>query len=112
MDEHSISSYVWLPQQLDMPICGPETAEGKMYTRAEWIVRGAADISRYDVDHRRHHADDEDHPPLRVVRRARWRCTAAAPATCRCSARWASPASTTSAGCSIRIVDYEQPRPG
>lgn len=37
MDEHSISSYVWLTQQLDLPICGPETAEGKMFTRAEWI---------------------------------------------------------------------------
>jgi L-alanine-DL-glutamate epimerase-like enolase superfamily enzyme len=46
MNEHSTSSYVWLTQQLDLPICGPETAEGQMYTRAEWILRGAADISR------------------------------------------------------------------
>jgi len=51
MNEHSISSYVWLTQQLDIPVVGPETAEGKMYTRAEWIVRGASDISRYDVAH-------------------------------------------------------------
>ena len=49
MDEHSISSYVWLTEQLDIPIVGPETAEGKMYTRAEWIVRGASDISRGGV---------------------------------------------------------------
>jgi len=49
MDEHSISSYVWLTDQLTLPICGPETAEGKMYTRAEWIVRGAADMSRAGV---------------------------------------------------------------
>jgi len=49
MDEHSISSYVWLAQQLRMPVVGPETAEGKMYTRAEWIVRGAADIGRAGV---------------------------------------------------------------
>ena len=49
MDEHSISSYVWLTNQLDLPIVGPETAEGKMYTRAEWIVRGASDISRAGV---------------------------------------------------------------
>jgi L-alanine-DL-glutamate epimerase-like enolase superfamily enzyme len=49
MDEHSISSYVWLAEQLDIPIVGPETAEGKMYTRAEWIVRGASDISRGGV---------------------------------------------------------------
>ena len=49
MDEHSISSYVWLTEQLALPMVGPETAEGKMYTRAEWIVRGASDISRGGV---------------------------------------------------------------
>jgi L-alanine-DL-glutamate epimerase-like enolase superfamily enzyme len=49
MDEHSTSAYVWLAQQLSLPICGPETAEGKMHTRAEWIVRGASDISRGGV---------------------------------------------------------------
>ena len=49
MDEHSISSYVWLTEQLSLPIVGPETAEGKMHTRAEWIVRGASDISRGGV---------------------------------------------------------------
>jgi L-alanine-DL-glutamate epimerase-like enolase superfamily enzyme len=49
MDEHSISSYVWLAQQLDIPLLGPETAEGKMFTRAEWIVRGACDVCRAGV---------------------------------------------------------------
>ena len=49
MAEHSTSSYVWLAQQLTIPVVGPETAEGKMYTRAEWIVRGASDISRGGV---------------------------------------------------------------
>ena len=49
MDEQSVSSYVWLSDQLDIPVVGPETAEGKMFTRAEWIVRGAADISRGGV---------------------------------------------------------------
>jgi L-alanine-DL-glutamate epimerase-like enolase superfamily enzyme len=49
MDEHSIASYVWLTEQLALPMVGPETAEGKMYTRAEWIVRGASDISRGGV---------------------------------------------------------------
>jgi len=49
MGEHSISSYVWLTQQLAIPVVGPETAEGKMYTRAEWIVREASDISRGGV---------------------------------------------------------------
>jgi L-alanine-DL-glutamate epimerase-like enolase superfamily enzyme len=51
MDEHNMSSYVWLSSKLDLPICGPETAEGQMYTRAEWIMAGAADMSRYDVYH-------------------------------------------------------------
>ncbi|MBI3969738.1 MAG: enolase [Chloroflexi bacterium] len=49
MAEHSTSSYVWLTQQLAIPVVGPETAEGKMFTRAEWIVRGASDISRAGV---------------------------------------------------------------
>jgi L-alanine-DL-glutamate epimerase-like enolase superfamily enzyme len=49
MNEHSTSSYVWLKERLSIPIVGPETAEGQMYTRAEWIVRGASDISRVGV---------------------------------------------------------------
>lgn len=49
MGEHSISSYVWLTEQLAIPMVGPETAEGKMYTRAEWIIRGASDVSRGGV---------------------------------------------------------------
>ena len=49
MDEHSIASYVWLTDQLDLTIVGPETAEGKLQTRAEWIVRHAADVSRGGV---------------------------------------------------------------
>ena len=51
MDEHSISSYVWLTEQLSIPVVGPETAEGGIYTRAEWIRQKASDISRYDVNH-------------------------------------------------------------
>lgn len=46
MDEHSISSYVWLANQLRIPVLGPETAEGGLYTRAEWAIRGASDILR------------------------------------------------------------------
>lgn len=49
MDEHSMSSYEWLTNNVDVPIVGPETAEGQMYTRAEWIKRGIADISRVGV---------------------------------------------------------------
>lgn len=49
MSEHSMSSYVWLSEQLDIPVVGPETAGGMLYNRAEWIVHKASDISRYDV---------------------------------------------------------------
>lgn len=49
MDEHSTSSYAWLAEQLAIPVIGPEVAEGKMQTRAEWIVRGACDITRGGV---------------------------------------------------------------
>ncbi|QTQ16209.1 enolase C-terminal domain-like protein [Treponema parvum] len=46
MDEHSMSSYKWLTKEVDLPICGPETAEGKNRSRAEWIISGASDIGR------------------------------------------------------------------
>ena len=49
MDEHSMSSYIWLCQQTSLPICGPETCEGKMHIRAEWIKHNACDISRAGV---------------------------------------------------------------
>jgi len=49
MDESSMSSYIWLCEQLDIPVVGPETAGGLFYNRAEWIVHHGSDISRYDV---------------------------------------------------------------
>ena len=49
MDEHSISSYEWIAKNLDIPVIGPETAEGKFHTRAEWIKRDIVDISRGGV---------------------------------------------------------------
>ena len=49
MDEHSMSSYVWLCDQTSLPICGPETVEGKMFSRAEWIKAGACDLLRAGV---------------------------------------------------------------
>jgi L-alanine-DL-glutamate epimerase-like enolase superfamily enzyme len=49
MDEHSMSSFVWLCEQTSLAICGPETAEGKMYARAEWIKAGACDMVRGGV---------------------------------------------------------------
>jgi L-alanine-DL-glutamate epimerase-like enolase superfamily enzyme len=49
MEEASIQSYKWLADQLDIPVIGPETAWGKGYARAEWIVAGACDIVRAGV---------------------------------------------------------------
>lgn len=49
MDEHSMSSYIWLTANTSLAICGPETCEGKMYIRAEWIKNNACDISRCGV---------------------------------------------------------------
>jgi L-alanine-DL-glutamate epimerase-like enolase superfamily enzyme len=51
MDEHATSSYAWLCQHLDLPICGPESIGGGPVTRAEWILRGAADILRTGLEH-------------------------------------------------------------
>jgi L-alanine-DL-glutamate epimerase-like enolase superfamily enzyme len=49
MNEYSMSAYEWLTRELDIPVIGPETAEGRMQTRAEWIKRDIADISRVGV---------------------------------------------------------------
>lgn len=49
MTEASMSSYIWLTEQLDITVVGPETAGGMFYTRAEWIVNHASDVSRYNV---------------------------------------------------------------
>jgi L-alanine-DL-glutamate epimerase-like enolase superfamily enzyme len=50
MEEASISSYRWLADQLDIPVIGPETAYGRVHTRAEWIIQGACDIVRVGVN--------------------------------------------------------------
>jgi L-alanine-DL-glutamate epimerase-like enolase superfamily enzyme len=49
MPEYRVESYVRLADALDIPICSPEIAEGGIYTRADWILRNASDISRIDV---------------------------------------------------------------
>jgi len=49
MPEHRVESYVRLSRELTIPICSPEILEGGLYTRAEWILRRASDISRIDV---------------------------------------------------------------
>ncbi len=49
MPEHSTASYVWLAEQTSLHIVGPETAEGKHFTRAEWMARNACDMTRAGV---------------------------------------------------------------
>ena len=83
MDEHSMSSYVWLCEQLDAPHLRAGDRRGQDDTRAEWIVRGASrHRPRRRVRRRRDHAADEDRPPGRGVSACTWRSTAAASATC------------------------------
>ena len=49
MPEHRVEQYVRLADELSIPICAPEIAEGGIFTRADWILRRASDISRIDV---------------------------------------------------------------
>ena len=49
MPEHKVESFVRLAEELTIPICSPEIAEGMVFTRADWISRRASDITRIDV---------------------------------------------------------------
>jgi len=49
MPEYRVASYEKLCRELDIPILSPEIAAGSLYTRADWILRGASDMSRIDV---------------------------------------------------------------
>lgn len=49
MNEQSMASYVWLSQQLDIPVLGPESLGGKHHSRADWVKAGACDILRAGV---------------------------------------------------------------
>ena len=49
MPEYRVSAYKKLCQELSIPILSPEIAAGSLYTRADWILRGASDMSRIDV---------------------------------------------------------------
>lgn len=49
MPEYRVENYVKLADELTIPICSPEIAEGGIYTRADWLLRSASDISRIDV---------------------------------------------------------------
>jgi L-alanine-DL-glutamate epimerase-like enolase superfamily enzyme len=49
MPEHRVHAYEKLCRDLDLPVLSPEIAEGSLYTRADWILRDASDMSRIDV---------------------------------------------------------------
>jgi L-alanine-DL-glutamate epimerase-like enolase superfamily enzyme len=49
MPEYRVEPYVRLARELAIPILAPEVAAGSYFTRAEWILRGASDMSRIDV---------------------------------------------------------------
>ncbi|MFP6722696.1 MAG: enolase C-terminal domain-like protein [Candidatus Poribacteria bacterium] len=49
MPEYRVSSYEKLCAELEIPILSPEVAAGSFFTRADWILRGASDMSRIDV---------------------------------------------------------------
>jgi len=49
MPEYRVASYEKLCRELEIPILSPEIAAGSLYTRADWIRRGASDMSRMDV---------------------------------------------------------------
>ena len=49
MSEYRVSAYEKLCRELTIPILSPEIAAGSIYTRADWIMRGASDMSRIDV---------------------------------------------------------------
>lgn len=49
MPEYRVEMYVKLTRELRIPILSPEIAAGSYFTRADWILRGASDMSRIDV---------------------------------------------------------------
>jgi L-alanine-DL-glutamate epimerase-like enolase superfamily enzyme len=49
MPEYRVSAYEKLCRELEIPILSPEIAAGSIYTRADWILRKASDMSRIDV---------------------------------------------------------------
>ncbi len=49
MPEYRVQAYVKLARDLTIPLLSPEIAAGSLYTRADWILREASDMSRIDV---------------------------------------------------------------
>jgi L-alanine-DL-glutamate epimerase-like enolase superfamily enzyme len=48
MPETRVEMYVKLCRDLTIPVLSPEIAAGGVFTRADWILRGASDMSRID----------------------------------------------------------------
>ncbi len=100
MPEYRVESYVRLCRELTIPILSPEIVAGGVFTRAEWILRGAGGHEPHRRRARRHHrrAQDRDRlpRPTACAARSTWR----AGATCRSAARRRrTPANTTRRGC-------------
>lgn len=49
MPEYRVDSYIRLCRDLSIPILAPEIAAGGVFTRADWILRGASDMTRMDI---------------------------------------------------------------
>jgi L-alanine-DL-glutamate epimerase-like enolase superfamily enzyme len=49
MNEYRVAAYEKLCAELEIPVLAPEIAAGSIYTRADWIRRGACDMTRIDV---------------------------------------------------------------
>jgi L-alanine-DL-glutamate epimerase-like enolase superfamily enzyme len=49
MIETRVEAYRRLTRELQIAICSPEHAPGGIFTRAEWVLQGASDMSRIDV---------------------------------------------------------------
>ena len=51
MIETRVEAYRRLCSELDIAICSPEHAPGGIFTRAEWVLQGASDMSRIDISY-------------------------------------------------------------
>ena len=49
MPEYRVAPYEKLCSELEIPILSPEIVNGSIYSRADWILRGASDMTRIDV---------------------------------------------------------------
>jgi L-alanine-DL-glutamate epimerase-like enolase superfamily enzyme len=49
MPEYRVAPYEKLCRELTIPILSPEIVNGSIFSRADWILRGASDMTRIDV---------------------------------------------------------------